>query len=767
VTADTRLATSLAASARLAAADRSRAGLIALVDAQDRWTWAELDRRVDVVATALRDMDVDPGDRVALLTRPSAAAVAVLHGIARAGAVAAPLGTGLTRGEAGVAATVLAAKVVIAAPGFENLASLLADRVIGLRDVSEGAVRQLAAATAPTAGDPSGPGVAIMTSGTTGRPKVAILSVAALAASAESWLAALPPATGWLLAVGLGHVAGIGVVWRSALAGVPLVILERPDPSAIVAALGAEPWPSHVSLVPTVLERVLDITGDAPPPRTLRAVPLGGGPIPPALVTRALEAGWPVVPTYGLTEAGSGVTALATSDAATHPDSAGPALPGVQLRIAAADTDGIGDIEVRSDALFDGYLGDPDATAASWTDDGWLRTGDLGSLDDDARLTVADRRTDRIVRGSENIAPAEVEEVLLRHPAVVDAAVVARRDPALGQVPVAAIVLRSRAHDPGDQALAEFVGEHLARFKVPVAFARLEALPRTSGGKLRRADLRARLDPAVARERQLVRPDGAKTAYRTFGAGPRQVLLLHGTLSTATQLTGLARLIAAWGDSTVHAVDRRGSGASRLEDPRPIDVAIHVADLTAILDAEGAETAAVVGISYGACVALEFAARRADRTAAIVAYEPPYGPAADADTQAAFADVAADTGRRFETAGAPAAAEAFLTGVAGPDAWSVLPQRTRTFLAEEGGGAYADAALLGFDLDGLSVITAPVTIITGDASQPFYRPIADALAAHVRGARRVHVPGMTHASPITDPGPIADVIRAALEEPHG
>jgi pimeloyl-ACP methyl ester carboxylesterase len=333
-------------------------------------------------------------------------------------------------------------------------------------------------------------------------------------------------------------------------------------------------------------------------------------------------------------------------------------------------------------------------------------------------------------------------------------------------VPVAAIVLRTGLTDPGDAALAEYAGEHLARFKVPVAFARLEALPRTSGGKLRRADLRARLDPAVAGERRLSRPDGAEIAYRTFGAGPRGVLLLHGTLSTGMQLAGLARLIAAWGDTTVHAVDRRGSGASRLEDPRPIDVAVHVADLTAILDAEGAETAAVVGISYGACVALEFGARRPERTAAIVAYEPPYGPAADALTRAAFADVAANTERHFETAGGPAAAEAFLTGVAGPDAWSALPQRTRAFLAEEGSGAYADAALLGFDLDGLNAIRAAVTIVTGDASQPFYRPIADALAARIPGTRRVHLPGMTHASPITDPSPIADVIRAALEEPH-
>ena len=110
------------------------------------------------------------------------------------------------------------------------------------------------------------------------------------------------------------------------------------------------------------------------------------------------------------------------------------------------------------------------------TDDGWLRTGDLGSLDDDGWLTVADRRTDRIVRGGENISPSEVEAVLLDHPAIADAGVVARRDAEFGHVAVAAIVLRPAATDPDDAALTAFCRDRLAWFKVPAAFVRLEAL---------------------------------------------------------------------------------------------------------------------------------------------------------------------------------------------------------------------------------------------------------------------------------------------------
>ena len=201
------------------------------------------------------------------------------------------------------------------------------------------------------------------------------------------------------------------------------------------------------------------------------------------------------LPIYGLTEAGSGVTALATVEAAAHAASAGRPLPGVRLRIDAPDDSGVGEILVDSPSRFSGYLGEPAATAAALTGDGWLRTGDLGRLDAEGWLTVVDRRTDRIIRGGENIAPAEVEAVLLGHPAIADAAVVARRDPRFGQVPAAAIVVRPDGPDPTDDELIRFCRATLSGFKVPVAFVRMTTLPRTPGGKLQRTALRAILDP--------------------------------------------------------------------------------------------------------------------------------------------------------------------------------------------------------------------------------------------------------------------------------
>jgi len=753
--------TSFAQSARRVAADAGIA--TAVVDGTVRWTWTDLDERAEAAAHRLMGEDVVPGARVALLAGPSAAAIAAVHGIVRVGAVVAPLGVGLTAPELAAATQAVDPCLIIHDPDPEAPPGALGRPMLALDELVEPGPAPGPVATPPS--DPAAPAVIVLTSGTTGRPKAAVLSAAALVASAEAWLAALPPATGWLLALGLGHVAGLGVVWRAALSGVPLVVLPRPDPAAILAALAADPWPSHVSVVPTTLDRLLDTAAGAAPPATVRAVLLGGGPIPPELVGRAIGAGWPVVPTYGLSEAGSGVTALPTSEAASHPGSAGRALPGVALRIAEPDGAGVGEILVRSPALFTGYLDDPAATAAAVTGDGWLRTGDIGRLDLDGFLTVLDRRTDRVVRGGENVSPAEVEAVLVEHPAISDAAVVARRDATFGQVPVAAIVLRGGSMDPGDDALARFCRDRLAGFKVPAAFVRLDALPRSAGGKLRRAEIRASLDraaDATPRDRHVERPGGVRIAYRNLGSGPVHLLLLHGTLSTAAQLGPMARAFARTGAFTVHAVDRRGSGRSRLADPAPLGVDVHVDDLAAVLDAEGCHAAALFGVSFGGVVALEFAARLPDRTLAVAAYEPPYGAVADPGIQRAFATVAAATERAHATGGARAAAETFMRSVASDGAWERLPERTRAFLAGEGDGAYVDAGLRGLDPSGLGRIRVPTTVLTGDASEPFYRPIAEALIRRIPGARHVDLPAMSHASPITDPAPIAEVVMDAL-----
>jgi lipase len=148
--------------------------------------------------------------------------------------------------------------------------------------------------------------------------------------------------------------------------------------------------------------------------------------------------------------------------------------------------------------------------------------------------------------------------------------------------------------------------------------------------------------------------------------------------------------------------------------------------------------------------------------AAVVAYEPPYAPLADERVRAAFETLAEATAHAHRTGGAQAAAETFLRAVAGDAAWDGLAPRSRAFLAREGDGAAADAALTGARPEDLAGITAPVTILTGGASERFYTPIADALAARIPGARRDTLDGLGHPSPITQPATVATAIRAAL-----
>jgi len=694
---------------RLRGLAATRGDAPAVIDGAVVTSWSGLDAAADAAGKGLMPGALVPIDAVA-----SAGTIAQIVGARRAGGIPVLLATGLT--------------------ARERAATL---------EVLDG--------TTP----PPGTTLVVLTSGTTGRPKGVAHSDATLASSADAWRAVLPTATGWVLALGLAHVAGLGVLWRAIADGVPIRIAPANDATAILEAL-RDPRMSHASLVPTQLARLLDLVGGAPPPPSLRAVPLGGGSIPEALVRRAVAAGWPVWPTYGLSEMGSGVTALSFAEAGLAPGAAGWALPGVTVTIDGPDAEGVGEIVVAGPSAFLGYVGEPSRAPGDP-----FRTGDLGRLDAAGRLEVVDRRTERIVRGGENIAPAEVEAVLTSHPSIADAGVVARRDGGLGHVPVAAIVLRDGRADPGDEALAVHCRASLAGFKVPAAFARLDVLPRTSSGKLRRADLRALLDGAP--EGQLERPDGDRIGWRITGAGPRQIVLLHGTLSTARQLDLLARELADRCGATVHALDRRGSGTGRLVEPRPLDIAVHVADLVAYLDARGFARADLVGVSFGGVLALETAARHPDRVASVTAYEPPYGAVATSAMGVVFPDVTDRLADAYTEGGPARAAETFLRAVAGDDAWDRLSGRTRAYLESEGVSALADGVLLGLDPDGLARISVPTLLLTGGASDPFYAPVADELARRIPGTLRATLDGLAHTGPIVRPNRVAEAVRALLE----
>jgi O-succinylbenzoic acid--CoA ligase len=305
--------------------------------------------------------------------------------------------------------------------------------------------------------------VAVMhTSGTTAAPKAVTLSAGNFLASALGSAVALglDPAERWLCPMPLTHVGGLSIPIRSSIYATTAVLHGRFDTEAVLNEL-MDPARriTLVSLVSTMLARLLDAGLERPP--TLRWALLGGGPIAPALLERASAAGVPVAPTYGMTEACSQIATF------------GWPLPGVEVVTA-------GDCEV--------LVRGPIVSAGAVADDGWLHTGDLGRFDERDRLEITGRNSDTIVTGGENVAPAEVEAVLLEHPAVSDAAVHPRSDPEWGEAVIATVVLRDGLAVTPDELKAHCAAR-LAGFKVPKAVRFADGLPRTQSGKLLRREL--------------------------------------------------------------------------------------------------------------------------------------------------------------------------------------------------------------------------------------------------------------------------------------
>ena len=381
-------------------------------------TFAELDR---LATRCARRLDLSAGRRVAASLPPTLASCELLHALSRRGAVLAPLG-----------------------PGGPGPPLGREDPGVSLRDTI----------------DPGAVHTVIGTSGTTGEAKRIELTYANHLASAAAAADAVgvDPGDRWLCPLPLHHVAGLNVLIRGVINRTTVILHEGFDAERVRATLEAGEV-TLASLVPTMLARLRD-AGLARAPG-LRAIALGGGPIPAELLDWAAATGLPVVPVYGMTETCSQVVA----------GSPGRPLRGVEVRIAAGD-----EILIRG----------PMVSAGSLAADGWLHTGDRGRLDERGLLHVEGRLKELIVTGGENVAPLEVERVLLAHPAVADAGVAGLPDPDWGEAVTGFVVLSAPT---SAQELIGWCRERLAPHKVPKAVHEIDELPRNASGKLLRGRL--------------------------------------------------------------------------------------------------------------------------------------------------------------------------------------------------------------------------------------------------------------------------------------
>ena len=424
---------------------------VALVADGAEVTYAELEAESTWVARRLAAQGVRRDSTVALTMHPGREEVVLVHALMKLGAVLLPLGPKMTAEERATIVAMEEPALDLSDPG--ELTQTEADLpLLGEHDMGDVVCR-------------------LLTSGSTGRPHPVGLTYGNFLWSAvgSGFNIGVQPEDRWLCCMPLSHVAGLGIVMRSAIYGTTAVIHDGFDVDRVAAAL-AEDRISVISVVATMLTRLLEAGADLSGPR---AVLVGGGPVPEEPLEEAIGRGATVVQTYGLTEACSQVTTLAPGEAQRKLGSAGRPLLTTHLRIQD------GEILVQGPTVAPGHA---DA-------DGWLHTGDLGRIDEEGFLYVEDRIDDMIVSGGENIVPAEVEKVLLRHPEVADAAVVGREDPEWQQAVTAIVVLEDGSEVTPDE-LRRHCAESLAGFKVPKRVELAAALPRTPSGKLMRRALR-------------------------------------------------------------------------------------------------------------------------------------------------------------------------------------------------------------------------------------------------------------------------------------
>lgn len=444
-------------------------------------TYAGLARRIERAAAALSEAGVGRGDRVAQLGLNSPDTLVLLFACARLGAILVTLNWRLTPAELQAIVGDCTPKLgwidpdfAAALPDLPRLASLAGN------------------GPAPAEGQDDDGVLLVYTSGTTGRPKGALLTQRALTWNAINGLHAndLTAADRVLTVLPMFHVGGLNIQTTPALfAGATVVLERRFTPEGFCAALAAH-RPSLTLLVPAVMQALLRHPDFAMADLScLRLIMTGSSTVPAALIDPFHARGVPVGQVYGSTETGPTAICLRADRAMAKIGSCGAPAPHVDVRVvdeAGHDVaDGVsGEILVRGPNVMAGYWNDPGATAAA-LEGGWYRTGDIGHRDADGCFWIDDRKKDVVISGGENIYPAELEAVLAACEGIAEATVVGRADPRWGEVPVAVVVSALTEAE----ILGLFEGR-LARYKHPRAVAFVDRLPRNVMGKVLKHEVR-------------------------------------------------------------------------------------------------------------------------------------------------------------------------------------------------------------------------------------------------------------------------------------
>jgi long-chain acyl-CoA synthetase len=471
-------------------------------------SYAEVHGLAASVAGSLRAAGVEPGDRVAIILPNVPAFPVVFFGSLLAGAIVVPMNPLLKSGEIDFFFTNSGAKVAFVWPDFVGEATKGAQnsgtRIIecGPMGPVEGALETGEPIPDPVPRDDEDTAIVLYTSGTTGRPKGAELTHRNVHLNAHRSAVDIQETRPDDVIMGclpLFHVFGLVVGLNAAvIAGASLALIPRFDPAAAITVIRDEKVTIMMG-VPTMYAAILNHPdSDSLDATSLRTCCSGGSAMPHE-VMKAFEEkfGCVILEGYGLSET-SPVASFNMPDRERKPGTIGIAIPGCEMKLVDLDGndvpagDGVGEIAIRGDNVMKGYWQNPEATAEA-IPDGWFRTGDLATVDDEGYFTIVDRKKDMILRGGMNVYPREVEEVLYSHPDVLEAAVVAVPDDLLGEEVGAAVAMR-----PGAAATLEdvqgFVKERIAAYKYPRHIWAVAELPKGATGKILRREVRKPAD---------------------------------------------------------------------------------------------------------------------------------------------------------------------------------------------------------------------------------------------------------------------------------